>query len=241
MKTEYEYINKVKQLFDDIYNSQHENIEKLIDLFIENISNNKIIHLFGTGHSHMAGMELFVRAGGLANINAMLDLTAVQVVGARKSGALEKVGGLADEIYNSYDIREGDLIIISSNSGRNVVPIEMAIRAKNEGVYVVALTNLAQSKITASRHKNNKNLYEYADLVIDTCVSFGDSLISVDNIKTGPGSTLASVLILNTVVSETIKRLKGKNVDVEVFQSQNLDKSNNESLYKKYAKRIKHM
>lgn len=241
MKKEYEYVKLVKEMFDEIFLSQDKNIEKLIDLFISNIKEDKIIHLFGTGHSHMPGMELFVRAGGLANINAMLDLTSIQVVGARKSGALEKVVGLADEIYDSYDIREGDLMIISSNSGRNVVPIEMAIRAKKEGVYVVVLTNLAQSKITKSRHSSNKNLYEYGDLVIDTCVSFGDSLMEVDNIKTGPASTLASIIILNTVVTETIKRMKANDLKVKVFQSQNLDKINNEDLYLKYSKRVKHM
>ena len=35
-----------------------------------------------------------------------------------------------------------------SNSGRNALPIEMAMRAKKEGIYTVALTNLHQSQNT---------------------------------------------------------------------------------------------
>ena len=35
-------------------------------------------------------------------------------------------------------------IVITSNSGRNAMPIEMAMRCQKEGVYVVAMTNLEQ-------------------------------------------------------------------------------------------------
>ena len=39
-------------------------------IFAEKVENDKIIHFFGTGHSHMIGIEMFVRAGGLASENA---------------------------------------------------------------------------------------------------------------------------------------------------------------------------
>ena len=65
-----------------------------------NIRDNKIIHVFGTGHSHMIGIELFCRAGGLANVNAILDQDTLTSNGARRSGALEKLSGLADIMYD---------------------------------------------------------------------------------------------------------------------------------------------
>ena len=162
MKKNFKYMNLVDDLFEKVNKSQSENIKEVAKLFAENIKNNKIIHMFGTGHSHMMGIEMFVRAGGLANVNAMLDPDTITATGARRSGALERLSGLADVIYDTYKIEAGDIMIISSNSGRNSMPIEMALRAKSEGVYTIALTNLKQSQAAKSRHKSGKKLYEIA-------------------------------------------------------------------------------
>ncbi|WP_236911772.1 SIS domain-containing protein [Clostridium sp. Cult1] len=62
---------------------------------------------------------------------------------------------------------EGDIIVIVSNSGRNAVPVEMAMLAKEKGIYVIALTSLKHSQSVESRHESGKRLFELADLVID--------------------------------------------------------------------------
>lgn len=241
MNKNFKYMDLVDDLFAEVNKSQSENIKEVAKLFAQNIKNNKVIHMFGTGHSQMMGQEMFVRAGGLANINAMLDLDTSLASGARRSGALEKLSGLADIIYDNYKIQAGDIMIISSNSGRNTVPIEMALRAKAEGVYTIALTNLKQSQAAVSRHQSGKKLYEIVDFVLDTCVPFGDSLMSIDTVKTGPGSSLSSILILNTIVSEALMILANEGVELPVFMSQNVDGFNNDNLYKKYEDRIKHL
>ncbi|NLC34170.1 MAG: sugar isomerase domain-containing protein, partial [Erysipelothrix sp.] len=160
MEKQFEYINLVGQLFDKVQETQYDAIMTLAEKMAENIKNNHIIHVFGTGHSHMIGIELFCRAGGLANVNAILDQDTLTSNGARRSGALEKLSGLSDIIYDQYKIAPGDMIIITSNSGRNAMPIEMAMRAQKEGIYTVALTNLEQSKKTTSRHESGKRLFE---------------------------------------------------------------------------------
>lgn len=240
MNNKFTYISLVEALFEKVNNEQAEEIMTLANKMAENIRDNKIIHVFGTGHSHMIGIELFCRAGGLANVNAILDQDTLTSNGARRSGALEKLSGLADIIYDQYNIQAGDMIIITSNSGRNAVPIEMAMRAQKEGVYTVALTNYEQSKKTVSRHPSGKKLYEFADLILDNCVPEGDSMETVGGVETAPGSSLSSMLILNTAVNEALKILVAEGEDLPIFQSQNVDGFDNDALYAKYEDRVKH-
>lgn len=237
--THYPYIQNIIDLFQEIDQQEQVAINTAIDKFAENIKSNHIIHTFGTGHSHMIGIELFGRAGGLANVNAMLDPDALTSNGARRSSELEKLSGLADIIYNNYNIQKGDIMIIISNSGRNAVPIEMAMRAKKEGIYTIALTNLTQSKETTSRHHSGKKLYECVDLILDTHVPPADATMEIAGVKTGPASSLTSMLILNTIVSGALAKLAQQNEKLPVLQSQNVDGFDNNALYEKYEDRVK--
>lgn len=240
MSLKYDYTKKVVEMFEKIEESQKDKIEKVIEMFVENIKNDQIIHVFGTGHSQLTGLEIFARAGGLANVNLILDSMMSLENGARRASALEKRENLAEIIYDSYTIEKGDIMIITSNSGRNPMPIEMALKAKDNGVKTIALTNVEQSKKAKSRHKSNKNLYEVVDVVVDTCVPFGDSLMEVSGSKTAPGSSMSTMLILNIIVSEVVKRFAKENKKLPIFQSQNVDGYDNDGIYKKYENRIKH-
>jgi uncharacterized phosphosugar-binding protein len=236
-----QYISKIKELIDTIEKTQYGNILKAAEMFAEAVENDHILHVFGTGHSHMIGIEMFVRAGGLANVNAMLDDCITTAAGARRGGKIEKLEGLAEIIWEQYQIEKDDLILIISNSGRNSVPVEMALKAKEEGLKVIALTSLGHSKSCASRHSSGKKLYELADLVLDNCVPAGDSLVSFNGVKSGPGSTIAGCLIVDSILTETLGILTKKGIPLPVFGSQNVDGFDNDALYKKYQGRIRHM
>ena len=236
---EFEYVTKLNELMTTAFEANKETIRLLARKFADNIKEDKIIHTFGTGHSHMIGIELFARAGGLGNVNALLDPDALTSNGAQRSCALEKLPGLADIIYDSYKIEKGDIMIVTSNSGRNAVPIEMAMRCKKEGVFCIAVTNLAQSQATTSRHPSGKKLYEFADCVLDTCVPSGEALLDINGIKTGPGSSIISMFLLDTIASEALRICAEEGIKAPVFQSQNVDGFDNDAIYKKYDGRIK--
>ena len=236
----YEYGQKIEELLKIAEEKNKDVIRELAEKFAENIESDKVIHTFGTGHSHMLGIELFARAGGLGNVDAMLDPDTLTSFGAERSGAMEKVSGVSDVIYDSYKIEPGDIMIITSNSGRNAMPIEMAMRAQKEGIYVVAMTNLEQSRNTTSRHPSGKKLYECADCIIDTCVPSGDATLDLDGIKTGPGSSIVTMFLINTIVSEAIKIVLSHGKRPYVFQSQNVDGFDNDAIYAHFRGRVKH-
>ena len=236
----YEYGNKISELLKTAEEKNKDVIRELAEKMAENIENDRLIHTFGTGHSHMLGIELFARAGGLGNVDAMLDPDVLTSFGAQRSGAMEKVCGVSDVIYDSYNIEKGDMMIITSNSGRNAMPIEMAMRCQKEGVYVVALTNVEQSKNTTSRHPSGKRLFECADCIIDTCVPSGVASLNIDGIETGPASSIISMFLINTVVSEAIRIVTSHGKRPYVFQSQNVDGFDNNAIYEHFKGRIKH-
>ncbi|HSH36496.1 SIS domain-containing protein [Schnuerera sp.] len=235
------YIDEVQKLISNIKESQKDNIKKAAEVFAETIKKDKIIHVFGTGHSHMIGIEMFVRAGGLANVEAMLDNTILTNFGAMKGGEIERLSGLAEVIWNDYEINEGDIMVIVSNSGRNAVPVEMAMLAKEKGIYVIALTSLNHSQSVESRHESGKRLFELADLVIDNCAPKGDGLLDFDGVQSGASSTIAGSLIVNSIVTETLSILAKEGQKLPVYVSQNVDGYNNDHIYEKYKNRIKHI
>lgn len=235
------YFETIKELINNIEETQMDKIQTAAKVFTETIKNDKIIHVFGTGHSNMLGIELFVRAGGLAPVNAMLDDTVMVNFGARKGGKLEQLSGLASIIWEQYDIKKGDIMLIASNSGRNAVPVEMALLAKEKGIFTIALTSLNHSKNCASRHSSGKKLFEIADLVIDNLVPYGDVLLDYNGIKSGPATTIAGVFIVNSIVAETLAILSKEGFNLPIYTSQNVDGYNNDYLYEKYQSRIKHI
>lgn len=237
----FEYLDEIKKLIDKLSTEQNGQLNTAAKMVADVIAKDGIIHTIGTGHSQMVAMEMFGRASNIANVNAIMDDVVLLAGGARRSSKLEQISGLAEILWKNYKFVKSDLIIIISNSGRNALPIEMAMKAKEEGLNVIAITSLEQSKKYESRQKSKKKLYEIADLVIDNCVPSGDGVMQIDQKLIGPASSVLGILIVNILTTEAIKINEKMGIDVPVFQSQNIDETNNDALYKRYESRVKHL
>ena len=73
-----------------------------------------------------------------------------------RAPSLERTSGYAKIVFDYSKVREKDALIVISNSGRNSVPVEMAIEAKKAGVLVIGLVNLDHSKKVESRSQSGK-------------------------------------------------------------------------------------
>jgi uncharacterized phosphosugar-binding protein len=235
----FEYQEKSLEQLNRIVSVQEDLIKQSARWLADCIVNDHIIHTFGTGHSHMIGLELFVRAGGLANVNAMLDTMVLTSEGSRRSAEIERISGLSKIIFDQHKVAENDIMIIISNSGRNAMPLEMAMIAKEKGIKSIAITSLEQSKKYPSRHPSGKKLYEIADLVLDNCVPPGDGLLEIGGNLTGAASTLSGIFLINLIATEAMKIASAEGAKLPIFHSQNIDGFSNEELYEKYASRIK--
>jgi uncharacterized phosphosugar-binding protein len=237
----FEYHEKILHHLHTLTQGQEETIKTAAEWFGQALINDRLVHTFGTGHSHMIGLELFVRAGGLANVNAMLDSTVMTNEGARRSAEIERVPGIARIIWDQHRVHPDDLFLIISNSGRNAMPIEMAMLAHDHGNKIIAITSKEQSAKYPSRHPSGKKLSEWADLVLDNRVPSGDGLMHVDGELTGPVSSVSGMVLVNLVATEGMKQAAAAGVKLPVYFSQNIDGFSNEELYARYENRIRHL
>jgi uncharacterized phosphosugar-binding protein len=213
------------QVLEQVRASQGEAIRAAGRWVADAIRREGFMHVFGAGHSHIFGEEVTHRAGGLAPVNAILDIGyTMMATPPSHSTRLERLEGYARSVLSNYDLRAGEVLVVMSQSGINPAPVEAALEARAFGLRVVAVTSLAQSRASPSRHSSSKRLFEVADLVIDNLVPPGDACLELrpDVPKVGPLSTIVGAAILQSVVVAAVRYLLDDGVDPPVWVSSNL-------------------
>ena len=239
------YFDEVISLLNKVRETQRDKILEAAKLVKEALKKDKLIHVYGTGHSQVLAIEVFYRAGGFVPVNAILDLGSSVYGGAMKSTGVERLQGYAKILLDYYDIGQDDVLIVVSNSGRNALPIEMAMGARERGAKVIAITSIEFSSKFPSRHPSGKRLYDVADIVIDNHVPPGDALLEVEGIKTkiAPVSTIVNSAILHSIMAEAAKMLVDEGIEPPIWLSANVPGGDeyNKKYLEKYKYRIKHL
>lgn len=223
----------VREKISKIEKEQLEQLEQAAKLLLEVTLNNKKIYAFGTGHSYMIGQEMFARAGGYANIIPILE-NELSMNHAYKSTLIERMTSYAKVIEDLYPFEEGDAIIMTSNSGRNKLLIELAKDLQEKGLKIIVITAVEQSKACTSRHASGKKLYEFADVILDNLSEYGDATIKhEDGTCTGATSTIIDCFLVQSMLSIFVDLLVENNMKPEVFVSSNVDEGDalNASLF----------
>ncbi|GLO63901.1 UPF0309 protein [Vibrio sp. MACH09] len=236
-----EYLNCLMPKLTSLAVANQKALSQATELFAQAIVKDNMIQVLGTGHSHMIGLEGFIRAGGLGNINAILDSVLLTNDGALRGSAMEKLPGMAEIIWNDQNISPNDVVMVISNSGRNALPIEFAQIAKTKGHPVIAITSVEQSSKYPSRHSSGLKLMDIADIVIDNQVPPGDGLCQVNGKVTGAFSSIAGMMIMNMLVVESQKEALKQGATPLIFSSQNVDGFDNDYVYQHFGSRLKSM
>lgn len=238
-----EYFDNLQKILTRISTEQGGNIEAAARAVADTLENGGRIHTFGTGHSHMLAEEIFYRAGGLVNVNPILETGLMLHESASKSTALERLEGYGEILFDMHGIKETDILFLFSNSGRNGVAIDLALIAQSRGVRTVVITNMEHTMQGKSRHSSGKKLYELGTVVIDNCGCTGDASMRIEEIgrNVAPTSTAAGAAILNAIEARAVEIMVAEGFVPEVFSSSNVDGGDeiNEAYVKKYIKEIK--
>lgn len=241
-----DYINCVTECINKAWGTQQDTLNKVSDLLAEKIENKNNVFVFGCSHAGILAEEVFYRTGGLAVINPiffpgfMLNTRPITM-----TSQLERLPGLGKIILEQNHVSNGDLLILHSVSGRNTVPVDMALEAKKLGVTTVCITNISYSNAVTSRHPSGKRLFEVCDLVIDNCGDVGDAAITLDGLaeKIGPTSTAVGTALLNAIVIDAVEKMISDGIVPPVFMSANLNggDEHNARIFEEYGDNIFYM
>lgn len=227
-----------------VYETQRAAIAQAADWLGEALARDGWLYAFGTGHSHMLAEEVFYRAGGLAHAVPMLDSKLMLHDEAIEATYLERREGYAATLLQHYPIAAGDVLVVASNSGRNAVPIELALAGRERGLKVVVITNLTQSGAWPARHSSGKKLAEVGDVVIDNGGISGDACVEMPGMPSliGPTSSITGMFIINALIVQGIENALARGVAPEIYISSNTNgDDHNDVLLAKYKSRIRHL
>lgn len=239
---EFKYFGIVQDLLATVAEKEHDHMEQCVDALFDCVRGKHSIWVFGASHAGILTEELFYRAGGCMLVNPifapelMLDTSPIS-----HTSSMERLMGYGARIAKDRaEFKAGDVLIVHSVSGRNPVGIEIAMAAREAGVKVIAVTNLAYSQSVTSRHPNGKRLFELADIVLDNHGDVGDAAVEIDGMdqKVSPTSTVVGAAMLDAIVAALVQKLVDAGMEhPPVFYSANLDGGDelNRKLFAEYA------
>lgn len=234
------YYKEVIAIIDDIHQNEKERILQCARVIADQVEKDRLVYIWGPGgHSNLAAMEIFFRAGGLMHVSAILNQETMLNDGAMKSMQVERLPGYGKIVVNDYGIGEGDLLIVANAYGINSATIDAALTAKENGATVIGICSHEHSANTpadhVARHPSKKNLQDIVDYTVDCKIKVGDAVLTIPGFeqKIGALSTFANAYVLNCIVVEAINMMVNDGINPPVWRSGNCaggDEWNNQFL-----------
>ena len=224
-----QFAGQIQEILSRFLATQEPVLKQVAAAAADRICNGGVLWVVGSGHSHMVGEEFYARAGGLACIRLIAPMELTLGEHPMKSTAVERSAEYAQVILTQYRITERDMVMIVSNSGRNALPVELALELKRRGIPTVAMTSLAHSRESTSRHGSGLRLFEVCDYVIDNCGCPGDACMELAGVpgKMGSTSSIVGMFMAQSLSLLIARELADRGAEVPVFLSSNLDAGDN--------------
>lgn len=223
------YIEKMTQIMQAIDETQGDKIQEAAKLCADTIASGKLVHLFGSGHSVMSLMDMFPRYGGVVGWHPLMDPrlmwdNVIRGGGARELLWIERQEGYVANFLQSYNLQQGEVMVVYSHGGLNAAPVEAAMYARERGLKVIAVCSGENYKKAKATHSSGNKLGDVADIMIDNCSPLEDALVEIPGYhqKVGASSTVTAITITQALASETALLLQEKGHQMYIFVSPNV-------------------
>ena len=245
-----DYLSQTISALRKVEDLQVDNIEAAAELMADAIERDELIHVYGGGgHTTLVMGEIFFRAGGLANINPIMETGLSVFNQALKYLELERTVNYGRSIVKYFQIKKGEVLIIFHNIGINAATIDAAMEAKESGAKIIAVSSSYwQNDISEDhfiRHPNRKNLFDYGDVCIDDYNPVGDAVVRVPgfDIPIAPLSNIVDFYIAHRLEIATIRKCVERGIVPPVWSSANAPGGDeiNAKFVEKYRSRVKYL
>jgi len=246
-----QWLANTRDVMSRIEETQMENITRAAHVMADTIECGRWVHTFGCGHATLPIEEMYPRIGGFVGFHPIIELpltfftNITGEMGVHQFIFLERVEGYGVEIMKGYTFDERDTMWLFSHTGVNNVNIDIAIEAKKKGMKVVVFGSAAEAKGKKTKHSTGKNIFELADIVVDTCAPAGDASVPLKNHvdKIGPVSTMAFITCVWMTITTIAEILEERGVKLFIHPSHNVpgagdSKSRLDEALAEYKKRI---
>lgn len=211
------YQAAVEQLLEKVRATQTEKIIEAGKLIADSVASGGKIYLSGICHS--IEMDFIYRGGGPIFYKKYKDEEHREI------------------------LKAGDVLVVSSVSGRTKSVVDLTWEMVARGVKVIAFTSMAYAVQVDPVHESGKKLYEMATLTLDNCAPAAEAMLEVEGIEArfAAASGIASDYILWNVTSVVVEELLSRGITPGILKSANYPGGNDynktvvEPNYEKYG------
>ncbi|GAB2577378.1 SIS domain-containing protein [Streptomyces capparidis] len=237
------YFDTAIALLERVRDEEGANVAAAGELIADTVERGGRLFAYGAGHSCLPAQDVVYRAGGLALMNLLTVPGAAGVEAPAPLGsALERVAGLAATVLDNSPVRAGDLLVVVSLSGRNPLPVELAVSARALGLTVVGVTSLAYPRETASRDRSGTFLKDHCHVVVDSKIAVGDAELTADGVpvRFASASTVVASAVMQAVVACGVAALARRGITPPLLRSGNVEGGHdwNAAVMREHADRI---
>ena len=194
------YHEAVESLLKTVRETQRENIIKAGELVANAVENGGKIYL---GHIvHGIEMDLIYRGGGPI-------------------------------FYKEYkpgetELKAGDVIFVSSVSGRTKSVVDLAWDCMQKGITVIALTSMVYASKVDPVHESGKKLHEFVTLALDNCAPAAEAMLEVEGIEAhfAASSGISSDYIMWSLTSVCVEKMLRDGFTPGILKSANFPGGN---------------
>lgn len=218
------YQTAIDALFAKVRSTQTENMIKAGEMVAESVANGGCIFL--SRICHAIENDLVYRGGGpifYKHFSYDLKIENDARVRERSDSGYETQGAAERYALQQSNFRPGDVLFLSSVSGRTASVVDLAYEAVQMGIKVIAFTSMEYAVEVEPVHPSGKKLYEIADLTIDNCAPAAEAMLEIEGIeaKFAAASGIASDYIMWNITSVAVEKLLEKGITPGILKSAN--------------------
>lgn len=223
------YQKAVDELFAKVRETQTENVIKAGNMIADSIADGGCIFL--SEICHKIEYDLIYRGGGpifYKHFSYHFDIENDARKRERSDLGINSQGAEARYALQMSNFRPGDVLVVSSVSGRSARVVDLAYEAVAMGIKVIAFTSMEYAVQVEPVHPSGKKLYEIATLTIDNCAPAAEAMLDVDGIeaKYAAASGIASDYIMWNITSVAVEKLLEKGITPGILKSANFPGGN---------------